>query len=313
MLSKSILHKNLYFRYILFLLVIAPNIIFITKQYAKTVFTTESISVLDKLKESVSEEDYIVSWWDYGYYLRYYAYVNTVNDGGQQLGKILYPTSVLFLNSSQKESAILSQLLTYEVSKYKGLNYLRMMMKTYGYKDPKNFFQDLSNNKIIPKENKFDTYLYIPSQMIDIYGAIDQVYRTDLATGSIIPSNKYFYKSPKPVDFKNKNIVTIDNNIIYTKEKEELYFKKYNNTNTIKKIITISYQKNGKVSLKQKRTGHLNGYIMIKLYDGKVLIMDDIVFDSTIIQLGVLQNYNRNIFEPIYLSKEATIYKVKKQ
>lgn len=309
--SKRILHKKRYLRYILFILVMIPNINYVINYKVKSILRNSDIQVLDKLKKTISRDDYIISWWDYGYYLQYYSDANTVCDGGWQLGKILYPVSVLFMSGSQDLSSRLAHMISYEARKNQGLNYTYMMMKTYGYTDPSLFFDALESKKIIPKKNKFNTYIYIPSKMIGLYSVIDQFYRTDLKTGKVKKSKKYFYLSPKAVDFKNKDIVMLGQGIAYIKNKQELYFRQNNNFYKVKKILTITYQSNGNMSYNITRTGYSEGYIMIKKADGKVLIVDDIVFNSTLIQMGVLGNYNPNLYEAIELFPEAKVYRVK--
>jgi len=51
--------------------VLYPNVIHIIGYKVPTVFNKEEVLVLDKLKQIASREDYVVSWWDYGYPIRY--------------------------------------------------------------------------------------------------------------------------------------------------------------------------------------------------------------------------------------------------
>ncbi|MEA2091148.1 MAG: STT3 domain-containing protein [Campylobacterota bacterium] len=311
--SKKFFHKNIKLRYILFVLVLLPNINHVLKFQPKTIFENSDVKTLDNLHKSISKNDYVVSWWDYGYYLRYYSEVKTVCDGGRQLGKILYPVSYIFMSQSQSVSANLSQLLTHEVNKNSSLNYMNMMMKTFDYKDPNLFLNDLSKNKIIPKKDNFDTYIYIPKVMIENYGTIDQFSQTNLKTGELVQNSKYFHLSKEPVVFKNKNIIPLGDGIVYMKDKHELYFKNHNRSGKIKKILTISYDISGNIGVRTENTYNREGYTMIKMHDGRVIIANDDVLNSTLIQMGVLQNYNHELFEAIELSEDAKVYRVKKE
>jgi hypothetical protein len=311
-ISKSIFHKNIKFRYIAFILVLLPNIEHVVKYQPKSILKNSDIQILDNLHQSISRNDYIISWWDYGYYIRYYTGAKTVSDGGAQLGQILYPISYLFMNSSQYVSAKLALLISHEVNKHSGLNYLKMMMNTYGYKNAKLFLKDLEEERIEIKKDNFETYIYIPSQMLNLYGTIDQFSKIDLKTGKPIDDNKYFYISSKPVIFKNENMIPLGKGIIYVKDKQEVYFQTYTSSVKIKKILTINYDKNTKIRITTKHTGNTTGYIMIKLDDGKVILADDLVFNSTLIQLGVLEKYNTNYYEAINLSPNAKVYRIKK-
>jgi dolichyl-diphosphooligosaccharide--protein glycosyltransferase/undecaprenyl-diphosphooligosaccharide--protein glycosyltransferase len=310
MISKSMFKMKTYLRYILFVLVLLPNVNYVLDYKVKSMIKKHDIEVLNSLKKVVKKNDYVISWWDYGYNLRYYTGVNTVSDGGLQLGMILYPDAALFTETSQELSANLAKILTYEVDKHRGINYVNMMMKTYGFKDSNAFFNALSSNQIKIKENKFDTYIYIPNQMIELYGTLDSFYRINLNTGKPKYEQKYFSMSDSSVNFRNKEIVKINKDILYIKDKQKLYFKSYNNSINIKKIITLAYSEKGKLSTKSE-IFHSDGYIMIILASGKVLIVNDIVFNSTLIQLGVMEKYNHKLFEEVDLNAYAKIYKVK--
>ncbi|PVX04524.1 general glycosylation pathway protein, partial [Campylobacter jejuni] len=54
---------------------------------APTVFSQNEASLLNQLKNIANREDYVVTWWDYGYPVRYYSDVKTLVDGGKHLGK----------------------------------------------------------------------------------------------------------------------------------------------------------------------------------------------------------------------------------
>jgi hypothetical protein len=107
-------------------------------------------------------------------------------------------------------------------------------------------------------------------------------------------------------------MIPLGKGIIYVKDKQEVYFQTYTSSVKIKKILTINYDKNTKIRITTKHTGNTTGYIMIKLDDGKVILADDLVFNSTLIQLGVLVNYYTNYYEAINLSPNAKVYRIKK-
>ena len=60
-----------------------PNYLHIKEYMTPTVFTTQEVSTLDKLGKIASREDYVITWWDYGYPIRYYSDVKTLVDGGK--------------------------------------------------------------------------------------------------------------------------------------------------------------------------------------------------------------------------------------
>ena len=66
-----------------------------------TVFNADEVKVLNKLKDIAQREDYVVSWWDYGYPLRYYADVKTLVDGGKHSGVVNFPVSYMLKQLSR--------------------------------------------------------------------------------------------------------------------------------------------------------------------------------------------------------------------
>ncbi|MBD3799470.1 MAG: peptide transporter, partial [Epsilonproteobacteria bacterium] len=70
---------------------IYPNYIHIKEYMTPTVFTTKEVSTLDQLGKLSHPEDYVITWWDYGYPIRYYSDVKTLVDGGKHNGDVNYP------------------------------------------------------------------------------------------------------------------------------------------------------------------------------------------------------------------------------
>ncbi|MGK0255650.1 MAG: undecaprenyl-diphosphooligosaccharide--protein glycosyltransferase, partial [Arcobacteraceae bacterium] len=97
--------------YVLLLLftsgVLYPNIQHVIGYRVPTVFNNTEVTVLDKLKTIANREDYVVSWWDYGYPLRYYSDVKTLSDGGKHSGSVNFPTSYILTNSQERAAKML--------------------------------------------------------------------------------------------------------------------------------------------------------------------------------------------------------------
>ncbi len=64
---------------------------------------TESDKMLDKLKKISKREDYVVSWWDYGYPLRYYSDTKTLIDGLKHKGDVNFTPSAILTQSQFQE------------------------------------------------------------------------------------------------------------------------------------------------------------------------------------------------------------------
>lgn len=60
-----------------------------------TVFNKNEVEVLEKLKKLSNPKDYVITWWDYGYPIWYYANVNTLIDGGKHNGDDFLVSKIL--------------------------------------------------------------------------------------------------------------------------------------------------------------------------------------------------------------------------
>jgi len=80
---------------VLTLAILYPNYKHIESYRVPTVFNSNEVQVLDKLKGIADREDYVVAWWDYGYPIRYYSDVKTLTDGGKHSGKVNFPVSYI--------------------------------------------------------------------------------------------------------------------------------------------------------------------------------------------------------------------------
>ena len=63
-------------------LALLPSLDYIYKFRVAPVLMRGAVAPLAELKNKVDREDYVVSWWDYGYLIRYYADVKVVADPG---------------------------------------------------------------------------------------------------------------------------------------------------------------------------------------------------------------------------------------
>ena len=68
---------------------------------------------------------------------------------------------------------------------------------------------------------------------------------------------------------------------------------------------------NGKlVKLSKQVDKNSNLYVIFLPDYQRILVLDETVFNSTFIQLFLLENYDKELFEPVYLSNSARIYKL---
>ncbi len=290
-----------------------PNIEHIVKYQVPTVFKSDEVAVLDKLKHIASREDYVLTWWDYGYPIRYYSDVKTLIDGGKHTGMVNFPVSFA-LTYPQLASANMARLdVEYTEKMFKksdnsqSVDYLAEMMKDYGYKDPALFLAELENPSFkLPKKSR-DVYYYLPLRMLNIFPTVNLFSNIDLTTGRE-RQNPFFMSGRYVVRGKR---VYLSNNIYIDQEEATVHFGQ--NDYPVNSFAIAYVGKDGKVHSQISR-GDPNGrlYIVYMKSYGKILIMEKPFFESAYIQMFALGRYDKKLFEPVIITPYAMVYKLKK-
>lgn len=304
------------------LLVLLPNIVHIKEYKVPTVFNKNEVLLLDNLKKKSSREDYVVGWWDYGYPLRYYSDVFTLGDGGKHSGEVNFPISYI-LTKPQAAAAKMARLdVEYDVRAYdiseqnktvseqnqtKLFSTIEEMTKAGGFNDTNDFLTALENGAVtLPKKTR-DIYLYLPYRMLSIYPTITLFSNLDLMSGDKF-NNPLFFAS---------QAISEDSEFIYLQgsvaiSKENATVKLGDKTVEMNRFVKTWYDKDHKLRMATKRFSSMSNINVIYMADyGQFLILDEATFNSLYIQLFVLENYDRNLFEAVEMTPYAKIYKLK--
>lgn len=319
-LSKQITNitaqKIIYsFSLILFTIaVLYPNIKHIIDYRVPTVFTNDEVVVLDKLKKIANREDYVVSWWDYGYPIRYYSDVKTLSDGGKHSGRINFPTSFI-LTSSQEEASKMARLDVEYTEKRFNSNDLNIsftssnieqMTLDYGYEDTNNFLYSLSTSIDLPKKTR-DIYLYLPNRLMGLIPTVSLFSNIDLMTG--IQGHRPFFYQTSDIEQEGDKL-SLGGGVFILKDKGEIQIG--SQKVKINEFVVTQYDKNGKLNRNIQsldKNGELS-VIYMENYN-KFLVLDQKMYNSTYIQLFVLENYDKDLFEPVILTPLSKVYKLK--
>jgi len=289
--------------------VLYPNIVHIIGYKVPTVFTKEEVQVLDKLKTISSHKDYAISWWDYGYPIRYYGELNTLIDGGAHEGSQNYPVSFALMKP-QLESALMSRL-DVEASEKRiktpdGTHSLWAILKDSGYTDVNKFLIDLAQKKITLPKKSTDIYYYLPNRMLQILPTVDLFSNMDVTTGKQHPRGFFYFaqrfsQASDGIELGNGIKILQDNHIQIGTNKIAM-----------RDFYVTAYGNDGKLQV--QRTAINNSaplsVIFMKNYNA-FLVMDNRMLASTYIQLFVLENYDKKLFEPVILDPLAKVYKLK--
>jgi len=287
--------------------VLIPNILHIVDYRVPTVFTKEEVKVLDDLKKVASREDYVVAWWDYGYPIRYYSDVKTLVDGARHSGSINFPVSFALLKNQMASANMARLAVEYREKSLRDANYsgdfLENAMRDYNVTSINKFLGMLNRPMKLPPKSR-DIYYYLPLKMMNILPTIDLFSNLNLATGQN-------YASPL---FLVANVMAIRGGVFYLSNGMKIeggFIVSRRGKLPINKFI-ITYYEGGKLKKSSKILNFGAPIYVIYMRDyGRILILDKRMYNSTYVQLFVLENYNPDLFEPVILSPLAKVFKLK--
>jgi len=289
----------------------------IYKYKASTVLTNAEVKSLDKLKSIAKPEDYVITWWDYGYALRYYSDVKTLVDGGKHLGKDnFFPSFVL--SSDENSSANMARLSVEYTEKsfdnnwsaQNGSDILKAMMKDYNKSNEFLFFESLKDKNFkIPSPKTRDIYLYMPARMAAIFSTVASFSKIDLSNGELnqpfIFSTALALASEPQIVLSNGFIIENDFKSLVVGDKKLAINSIYDISNVEKgEFKNIVLDKNAKYFvfiLKQNF-----------VYPMQFIIMDKSMFESAYVQMFFLNHYDKDLFELVINDKNGKVFKLKK-
>lgn len=295
--------------FVLVSIALYPNIIHANGYKVPTVFNKQEVQILDKLGEIADREDYVVTWWDYGYPIRYYSDVKTLIDGGKHRGSDNFTVSFA-LTKPQIPAANMARL-DVEFTE-RGFSEpcgpsIECMLKAYNTQDPNKFLPALNNPGLNRPEPTRDVYFYLPMRMMDIFPTVSVFSNLNLLTGE---------QKQRPLFLVSKNFKDIGDAIELAKgvvlKKEGGILHLGEQSVTIKHFAVTEYDSNGRL---QKNIQTVDAkskvsVIFMKNYN-QFLVVDDAMYNSSYIQLFVLENHDERVFEPVILNPLAKVYKLK--
>ena len=309
-LSEYIGDKRLYYPAmgLLTAIMIYPNIIHIIGYKVPPVMSKREVMVLDKLKSISTPKDYVVTWWDYGYPIWYFADKNTLIDGGKH-NNDNFIVSEIMLTDSPLEAARLSRLA---VEEYVSSNYQLITDTLFKNNTPEqvnvdDYLYELKYGDVkMPKKTR-DVYLYMPWNMASILPTINLFRDLDLKTGRA--KARHFYYSTQ--NFKKVgDVIYLGQGISWDMRKGVLDIQ--GEKLEIGKEITVGYTEDGKLH-KDQRVVHAAGryHVIYMSSYNDIMIVDDTYLNSMFVQMFVFENYDKNLFEPVVMDVTTKIYKLK--
>ncbi|MCW8895319.1 STT3 domain-containing protein [Sulfurimonas sp.] len=301
--------------------ILYPNYKHIEEYRVPTVFNADEVKILSELGSVADREDYVLSWWDYGYPIRYYSDVKTLIDGNKHLGYMNFPVSFM-LTQPQNIAAKMARLdveytekafkvqdknKNLETSKkVKLFSNIEEMTKDYGFSDTNDFLLSLETDIKLADKTR-DIYFYLPFRMLNIYPTVNMFSNIDLMTGEM-KQQPLFYISKM---FKQeKNILNLGRGVVFDLQKQSI--KLGNKELPVKRFVTTAYDENMKLQKDIKVSSSMAdiSVIYMKNYN-TFLVIDEKIYNSLYVQLMILEEYDKSLFEEVLLNPHAKVYKLK--
>lgn len=266
---------------------------------ARPVFTTEQVEALKYLTTKTQDNDYIVTWWDYGWPIWYYTKLNTMIDNGRH-HEDNYTVAKIFMMNSQKEVNKAIHYFYNLFQSHKDTAILQALQENDN--DINKVFEKFKDDKFNPPNNN-DKYIVIPMQMKELLFTMHVFENVDLKTGQAKESKIFMELAQLAEDdkyiFLEKGIGIDKKNALIMQNNDKIPIKEYDH---------IIYKDNQK--LLKEIPAYKDGLYVVKFLD-KFYIMDEYFHKSLFVQLLFYNNYDPKYFEDIYTGKTIAIYKVK--
>ena len=288
-----------------------PNYLHVKEYIMPTVMVAHEVQSLEELKKVSTREDYVVTWWDYGYPIRYYADVKTWIDGGKHTGDVNYPAAFTLTSSSQQASANMLRLYTEYTEKSfndsnKTKNDFEYMLEKEGYKNPNEFISTITQADYkLPKKTR-DVYLYLPLRMMEIFPTVALFSNLDL-TGKTAPKQPFFYSTRSIQD--TGQTLELGQGVSIQKATSTLKIGTQNAP--IKSFYEVGYNAKHELHINKQSFASEGLNVIFMASYGQFLVLDDYYFNSMYIQMFVFDNYDKTLFEPVITSDMTKIYKLK--
>ncbi len=294
---------------LLTLAILYPNYKHIDGYKVPTVFNSTEVKVLTQLGEMADREDYVVTWWDYGYPIRYYSDVKTLVDGGKHSGKVNFPVSYILTNT-QKEAANMARLeVEYTEQNFKKsrpLTNIENMTTDYGFTNTNDFLKSLKSDVKLPEKTR-DIYLYLPFKMANIYPTVKLFSNMNLMNGDKFNA-PFFYVSQNFQDTPDS--INLGRGIVINKKSNSINIGK--NNIPLKRFVTTKYDKQGNLRRGIQNANHNANLSVIFMSDyKKFVVVDEQTYNSLYVQLMILEDYDKNLFEKVIANPYAKVYKLK--
>ena len=232
--------------------------------------------------------DYALAWWDYGYFVRYFARLNTFVDGGIHSGKQNYPISFVLSAKNQKQSYNMAKLTFNHIE-------FEDFAKSHQYSQSKALEALKGDIDCVGKRSE-DLYIILPLRMVRIFSTIMQFSQPKGETnqGLLMVSKT-----------KSKDKIIFQDNVFVDIKKGKVGILNQEISLNLAKMIDL---KDSSKSLEFDKNSSL---VVLMLGGGDYILCDKEYLETFYFRGMFLDNLDSNLFEKVLKNEKIAIYKLK--
>lgn|GEM_PF-1629404 len=288
----------------------------IARQPATVVLTGEA-ELMSRFGEVAEPDAYAIAWWDFGYPLYYYAHVGALIDGGKHGHDNLVASQVMF-TSSQRQAANLSRVAIerylVESAWMPVIDTLFAEARDSG-STPRDWLESLAEPGFTPPEETRPVYLYLPHKMLRLLGAVEQfsrdsrrplegeatsdkrpyyIYTQAREAGGVLDLGRAGFK----IDLKTMRMTDRGGRAVSVRSYDMVTLGKDDAGESALQVRSQEVSASGKVRV-----------IFLRSY-GAVIICDEEIYGSVLIQLLVLGRAEPGLFDEVLRTPFGAVFRV---
>ncbi len=322
---------------------IAVNYVHAISFKVAPVFNSDAILAMDAIRKASSPGDYVMSWWDYGSGIWYYSGCNVLMTP-ISASNDCWTMSEIFCSDSQTVAAGLSAMATSAASEgHRPAADHMLDVDGESPLMPAELIERISSGQVdIPSLDQ-DVFLYLPVEMLPLMGVLESFSNPEYTLPnspkagcySFIPAGSSRMVGPSLIQIPSGLILNTSNlktfardpkgNLIPIQFKSVIYVdEKPDGNTTVATGPTMTdppyrvMARGGSVNISLVEgndtapANHHHLHLVIMAKSGNMILMSDDHLNSNAIQMVALQQVDLSIWELIYKSGYARVFKLRK-
>ena len=182
-------------------------------------------------------------------------------------------------------------------------------MKDYKISDVSELFSQLESKKFQLPNKTREIYYFLPDRMLSIMPVISYFSNLDLKDGKAY-SDGFFRDTHYAYTSENGGFV-FESGMVLSRDLSSIYI--HDSWHNVNSYIETDHNLDGTLKKTIVNLDANANFYVVYMHDyGRFLIMDKEMFNSTAIQLFVMEEYDKELFEPVIIRPEAKIYRLKR-